>query len=1313
MNSEDSLRCETFYYLREKYYGTCLSITDTYLGTASIKNMFFLVIRAYTLIKLKKIAAAIRQLTNLKESEDYTCSILIVLKIAYESENEKDYDAIKEIENELRKSRENINDKDLYLVGLVLICESSYKQFRKFIKPSHYLSESSDLISIYGWLEFYEKNDVNAAMKYFDKISLSVGSNAYPDLYLGRVRMCQEMNHYSDMIKIIEECISQYSSFMPAHIEMAKAWMTNRNWDKVNESIQIASLVNNGSVYIRFIETSYTILVKGQYNLYESVLMDLYDAVESIESNNTNLIYQISSLLLTVMMDNEVIIEYVDKFINKLLEIEESTKYEALKCQFYLKKKHYKEAYEIAKNIMTKYTGEDPNILLLLVECYVKLGKGKDARYQIDFSTASVSKIKDSTLYCYLEAFLDKMDGKPYDSIFILLHSGIDKHIKTLRRMPYGFDYFIEINCDLIINIALLLFEISPLTPSKSPSDSLKEIVNILELIHDNFRGIDKAVYLLAKAKYLQMDMDEAEKLLKKCIEKSHQIAEVHLLMAQIQVEKKNLDEASKYLDIGLSLNFKVKDHPLYHRTKALLLKKSNQIDQSISLLKQAMKLPTFEGSIDKPDSLTVSDSDRIAIYLELIDSYQILNNVHEADLVMGQAMKRWKGKPEEEQLFLMSAQLKIFRGDSDGGIAILSTITPDQVNYQVAQIKLAEVYLQEKKDPIKFAKCYKNILASNPSIQSYIMLGDAYMSIQEPIKAIEVYETAMKKNSRDYNLAEKIGSAYVKCFMYHKAITFYESALKNSRQSRMRLCFAEQLLKMGNYEKCEKILMDGFEGNYEPSDVPTLKEHVSYYMMLSTLHLEINKYSEAINDLGQAKIIQTKILSKAASEGYNIQEEVTKSADICSKIAELYLNKREYSKAADMYKEAVATNEQDIKSMIALARIYMSTTKFQQCHSQCQAILARDRYNDEATLMMADLLYQSNKSSEALLHYTQLLDRNPSQYHALARCIELCRRAGDVDQADKYLKSVVDVNPRATMDPGYNFCKGLNEWYSGEPNAALQAFNRAKRDFEWGERAIYNIIELCLNPDNEIIGEESYEVMNDQNGEEINRFDGAQTAQQFFKEIKHRPLNPVRYELIGNFILMSTTNKAQIQQALNNFLGMLQETDSSSQNQVICIGAILGSARCYIALKQQPKAKQQLKKIVNHSWSLEDADYLQQCWLLLADIYLKQGKGEQASKIIRTILQYNSSCIKAYELMAIVKERETKFYDAASNYEQAWKLSKGRNVNVGFKLAYTYMKCKHFFHSIDICNQILDKYPNYPRIKAEILDKSRAGIRI
>ena len=44
-------------------------------------------------------------------------------------------------------------------------------------------------------------------------------------------------------------------------------------------------------------------------------------------------------------------------------------------------------------------------------------------------------------------------------------------------------------------------------------------------------------------------------------------------------------------------------------------------------------------------------------------------------------------------------------------------------------------------------------------------------MNIQEPEKAIEVYEQAMKRNPRDSALASKIGQALVKTHQYGKVV--------------------------------------------------------------------------------------------------------------------------------------------------------------------------------------------------------------------------------------------------------------------------------------------------------------------------------------------------------------------------------------------------------------------------------------------------------------------------------------------------------------------------------------------------------------
>jgi tetratricopeptide repeat protein 21B len=92
------------------------------------------------------------------------------------------------------------------------------------------------------------------------------------------------------------------------------------------------------------------------------------------------------------------------------------------------------------------------------------------------------------------------------------------------------------------------------------------------------------------------MDIDGSQKLLNSCINKNNNIAEAHLLMAQIHVHKQDLEEASKCLDVGLGFNFKVRDHPLYYLIKARLLKRSKKVDEAVMMLKSALDLPAFIG---------------------------------------------------------------------------------------------------------------------------------------------------------------------------------------------------------------------------------------------------------------------------------------------------------------------------------------------------------------------------------------------------------------------------------------------------------------------------------------------------------------------------------------------------------------------------------------------------------------------------------------------------------------------------------------------------------------------------------------------
>ena len=77
------------------------------------------------------------------------------------------------------------------------------------------------------------------------------------------------------------------------------------------------------------------------------------------------------------------------------------------------------------------------------------------------------------------------------------------------------------------------------------------------------------------------------------------------------------------------------------------------------------------------------------------------------------------------------------------------------------------------------------------------------------------------------------------------------------------------------------------------------------------------------------------------------------------------------------------------------------------------------------------------------------------------------------------------------------------------------------------------------------------------------------------------------------------------------------------------------------------------MKRVAKHSWNFEDAEQLERCWLLLADIYIQGGKYDMATELLRKVLLHNKSSTKAYEYMGYIMEKESSYKDAAQHYEQ------------------------------------------------------------
>lgn len=128
--------------------------------------------------------------------------------------------------------------------------------------------------------------------------------------------------------------------------------------------------------------------------------------------------------------------------------------------------------------------------------------------------------------------------------------------------------------------------------------------------------------------------------------------------------------------------------------------------------------------------------------------------------------------------------------------------------------------------------------------------------------------------------------------------------------------------------------------------------------------------------------------------------------------------------------------------------------------------------------------------------------------------------------------------------------------------------------------------------------------------------------------------------------------------------------------------------------------------------WTKRTGEDIEKCWILLADIYIQGGKYDLATELLKKVTAVNLSCSKAWEYLGFIMEKEQSYQDAAEYYAKCWKLQRKSNPSIGFKLAFNYLKAKRYTDAIDISHLVLKTEPNYPKIKSEILDKSRAALR-
>lgn len=271
--------------------------------------------------------------------------------------------------------------------------------------------------------------------------------------------------------------------------------------------------------------------------------------------------------------------------------------------------------------------------------------------------------------------------------------------------------------------------------------------MGILEQLTKAVPGLLEGIFLLAKVKYLTGETAEAKNLLRRITDQEAAYSDAYILLAQVHTREGSVQLAYDSLEQGLSYNFDLKSHPLYHLIRARILKRERKYEEACRLLQTTMNLPGVKSKTtsgaeapktprsrndQSTSSATITIQDRVSVYLELAEVYILLNRIGDASSILLEAQTEFEGTSEESRILLTNVDLLIKRKEINKAIEILLQVRNDHPYYIQAREKLAEIYLKHRRDKKLYIKTYKELVDRDPKPESLIILGDAYMGIME-----------------------------------------------------------------------------------------------------------------------------------------------------------------------------------------------------------------------------------------------------------------------------------------------------------------------------------------------------------------------------------------------------------------------------------------------------------------------------------------------------------------------------------------------------------------------------------------------------
>ncbi|KAG5511650.1 hypothetical protein JKF63_07247 [Porcisia hertigi] len=635
---------------------------------------------------------------------------------------------------------------------------------------------------------------------------------------LGYVAFLERKTQITRAQSLLDRLVVLYPNCsVPPLVTKARLLMHAEDWDQAIEVARRILARDKDNVEALTLEALYAFGKDTRYDAAAVRLRRLLEAVQVKEPRNVALLHQYALVFSRLAGDRLDLLNATTKF-SELACALESRNGDVLCGLGYqqLYRRDYKAASATFRKAATLTDSLAP--LLGTVTCLLHQNELEEAAKQLQFCNELQPATQRNAELCLLNAELQwrRRGVEEETTVLRYLDQAADAIKQDVNALAgCGMEMYVHLNAPVALSVAhayLIHCRNEPPDPMFKQADVVGEKCGRhLQFIVQRLPACMEAQLMLAKVWFITGEVRKAQDLLKSTLLVQEQpLPEAFLLSSQICQYMGDVKLASRALEQALTLNFSIQEQPLYNLLLGTVQSSTGKSTEALKSLQRALdavkSAATTAPSGNEIQSLSVPEL--VTLYLQLAQAQLRVRDVDAARTTLAEAALKFRESTQVGRVAIAQAMLAA-RTDVDKSIELLRQVPSKSPYYIAAHSQLGKLFLSQKHNVAMYIRCFEEMAEAVQSAQSYVELGDAYSTIQEPEKAIAAYEKAKALSPSSNELSVRVGRALVASHDYAKAVRYYQDALTTDPYlSAVRADLATLQWRLGRIDEARETIL-------------------------------------------------------------------------------------------------------------------------------------------------------------------------------------------------------------------------------------------------------------------------------------------------------------------------------------------------------------------------------------------------------------------------------------------------------------------------------------------------------------------------